>query len=659
MNDNKGNLVIVESPAKSKTIEKYLGSNFIVRYSMGHVVDLPEKAMGVNIKDNFKPFYVIIQGKKKIVQALKKDAATRDTIWLASDPDREGEAISWHLMKLLGKGKTVHRVTFNEITKPAIKFAFNNPGKIDMKKVNAQQARRILDRILGYTLSPLLWKKVGRGLSAGRVQSVALRIIVEREKEIISFKPQEYWEIEAEFEKINDENNKFKAKLIKINGEKAEIKNREKVDSILEELSAEKFIVTKIEEKERKQNPPSPFTTSKLQQDAFNKLRFSASKTMLIAQQLYEGIDMADEGRVGFITYMRTDSMRIANEAIKEIRDFISNNFGEEFLPESPNIYKSKKRTQEAHEAIRPTSVFRTPKNVKKYLTEDQYKLYELIWKRTIASQILPAKFLQKIIDINANGFLFQAVGRKLLFAGFTIIYDIPDETLLPDLSLQEELKLIQFFPSQHFTKPPPRYTDASLVKVLEEKGIGRPSTYAPIIRTLIARDYIRRKSGKFIPTELGLLITELLVKHFPKIIDLKFTANIEDELDKIEEGKIDWINVVKEFYQPFSEQLEIAKEEMRDMKKEIEETSIKCELCGKPMVIRWGKRGKFLGCSGFPQCKNTKPLTTTEIPCPTEGCGGMLVERRNKRGKIFYGCSNYPKCNFTTNNLKNAETNK
>lgn len=656
MKTDKANLVIVESPAKAKTIEKYLGEDFIVRYSMGHVIDLPERTLGVNIKDNFKPFYVVIPEKRRILQALKREAEDKTALWLASDPDREGEAISWHLKRVLGKGKKVYRVIFHEITESAIKEAFNNPGEIDMKKVNAQQARRILDRILGYTLSPLLWKKVGSGLSAGRVQSVALRLIVERERQIRAFVPKEYWEITAEFVTARFPEHSFKAKLVKIDSRKPEIDNKAKAEEIINNLKDKKYYVVKIDTKERRQNPPPPFTTSKLQQEAFNKLRFSASKTMLIAQQLYEGLDLGEEGRVGLITYMRTDSLRIADQALNEIRQYIANEIGKQYLPHSPNKFQTRKRAQEAHEAIRPTSVYRNPEKIKPYLNDDQYKLYDLIWRKTLATQMLAAKYLQTILEINADKYLFQANGRKVLFPGFTIIYEPAKEEILPELELGEELTLLKLEPSQHFTKPPARYNDASLVKVLEEEGIGRPSTYAPIIQTLVSRDYVRRKGGKFIPTELGFLISDLLTEHFPKIMDVKFTATIEDELDKIEDGKLDWTTVVHEFYKPFAQQLEFAKEKMKDMKKEIEETDIKCELCGKPMVIRWGGKGRFLACSGYPQCRNTKPYTPTGVNCPRPGCDGILLERKNRKGKIFYGCSNYPKCDFTIGDLKNVK---
>lgn len=649
------NLVIVESPAKAKTIQRYLGKEYVVRCCLGHVMDLPEKSMGVKIRDNFKPSYVIIPGKRKIIRQLRQEAKDKGALYLASDPDREGEAISWHLSKLLGKGKRIYRVEFHEITKEAIKKAFENPRDINLNLVNAQQARRILDRILGYTLSPLLWRKVGGGLSAGRVQSVALRLIVEREREILNFVPQEYWEIEAELKK-KGENKGFRAKLVKIGDKKPELKDESTVKNLIEELKRKAFYVFRIEEKERKQNPPPPFRTSTLQQEAFNRLKFSASKTMLLAQQLYEGIEIGDEGRVGLITYMRTDSLRLSAVALREIRSYISDEFSSEYLPEKPNIYKAKGPTQEAHEAIRPTSIYRRPQDLRPYLTGDQYKLYELIWKRTLASQMSPARYLTTSVDIKADEYLFHATSRKILFDGYLKVLGYEgEEKELPRLEEGEELILVDLIPSQHFTKPPARYTDASLVKVMEEKGIGRPSTYAPTIQTLILRDYIRRKGGHLVPTELGFLVTELLVRHFPKILDVGFTADIEEELDKVEMGKAEWVEVVRRFYEPFSKQVAVAKEQMRNVKKEVEETDKVCELCGRKMVIRWGRKGRFLSCSGFPECKNTRPLTTG-IKCPMEGCDGELVEKRNRKGKVFYGCSNYPRCKFATSKLPKVD---
>ncbi|RKY37954.1 MAG: type I DNA topoisomerase [Candidatus Omnitrophota bacterium] len=646
----KDKLVIVESAAKAKTIQKYLGKEFVVRFCLGHVRDLPKTRFGVDIENNFQPKYVIISHRRKVVNQLKKEAKNKKSIYLASDPDREGEAISWHLANILGNGCDVYRVRFYEITSSAIKAAFSNPDDINYNLVNAQQARRVLDRILGYKLSPLLWKKVGRGLSAGRVQSVALRLIVEREREIKEFVPQEYWELIAELSK-SCEHKIFKAKLIKIGGRKAEIKDSQTAHSLVAKLREQKFIVEKVDERESKQNPPSPFKTSTLQQEAFNKFKFPASRTMRLAQDLYEGMDIGDEGRVGLITYMRTDSLRLAPSAVDEIREFIHKNYGQEYLPLRPNIYKSRGHAQEAHEAIRPTSIFRTPDKIRDYLSPEHFKLYELIWKRTLASQMVAMRYIQKTVDVKVDDCLFRAVGRRMLFPGFTVIYDKEDMEDLPLLQVGEELNLIDIEAKQHFTKPPPRYTDASLVRTMEEKGIGRPSTYAPTIQTLLKREYIRRREGRFYPTELGTVVSELLVDYFPKIMDLGFTAEIEEELDKVEEGELDWRDVVRQFYQPFIEQLESAYSRMREVKKEEEETGETCPECGRKLVIKWSRRGRFISCSGYPECKYAKSITTG-IKCPQPGCDGELVERKSKKGKIFYGCSRYPECNFTTSKL-------
>ncbi len=648
---SKKSLVIVESPAKAKTIEKYLDKSFMVRSCMGHVRDLPKGAMGIDIEDNFNPRYVVIAAKRKIVSALKKDIKGKDFLYLASDPDREGEAISWHLENLLGEGKKTYRVSFNEITKESIEEAFQNPQQVDINKVNAQQARRVLDRIVGYSLSPLLWKKVGKRLSAGRVQTVALRLLVDREREIQAFKPQEYWEVDVDLTKIDAANAQIQAKLIKINGAKPELDNEDKVKKIVEVIKTNKFFVHRIDERERKQSPLAPFITSTLQQEAFNKLRFSASKTMLIAQQLYEGIDVGEEGRVGLITYMRTDSVRIAQSAQEKMRFYILENYGPEYLPGAAPVYKSRKRSQEAHESVRVTLIHRTPEKIKTYLNEDQYKLYELIWKRTLASQMPAARYLARVIDVKAGEFLLRANGRKLIFPGFLVLFVQEEEKFLPDVTPDEELKLINIIPSQHFTKPPARYTDASLVKIMEEKGIGRPSTYAPTIRTLVVREYASRRSGQLVPCELGFLVVDLLVEYFPNILDLGFTAQVEEELDKVEGGALRWFDIVKEFYEPFSLSLEEAKEKMRDIKLEMQESGEVCELCGEKMLVKWGRNGRFLGCAAYPVCKNSKSISTG-VKCTQPDCGGELVKKKNKKGRSFYGCSNYPKCSFTSSRL-------
>ena len=656
------NLVIVESPAKATTINKFLGKDYLVTSSMGHIVDLPKSKLGIDVEHDFKPEYVVMAERKKNLTALKKELKDKKVVYLAADPDREGEAISWHIKNVLTsekeKERKFFRVSFDEITKEAVTEAFKHPREIDMKLVNSQQARRILDRIVGYTLSPLLWKKVSRGLSAGRVQSVAVRLIVEREEEIKAFKPEEYWDIIAELKrKADSPAEKFKAKLDKHNNKPAEIKNKETADKILEELKKETFKVGDIKESKKKKNPYPPFTTSKLQQESFNKLRYSGAKTMHIAQTLYEGVSIGDEGNVGLITYMRTDSVRISKDAQAEAKKYILDKFGKKYYPDSPNVYKSRKSAQEAHEAIRPALPLREPESIKQYLSPEQLKLYQLIWNRFLASQMSPALYSQTSVDIKAGHYLFKAGATQVVFDGFTAVYEADKEeekekeekAKLPILSPDEPLDLLHLDPTQHFTKPPPRYSDGSLVKALEELGIGRPSTYAPIIQTIVSRDYVRRESGYFRPTELGVIVTELLMKHFPKILDVEFTAKLEDELDGIEEGEIDWLVVLKSFYSPFIHSVEEAKTHMKDVKREVVQTDEVCELCGKPMVIKWGRRGKFLSCSDYPNCKSAKSITSG-VKCPT-GDGGELVQRRSTRG-YFYGCTKYPKCTYITKKL-------
>jgi len=651
----KKSLVIVESPTKSKTINKILGPNYEVVSSMGHLIDLPSSRLGVDVENNFAPTYVVISKRKKYLTKLKKAAKGKEAIYLAADPDREGEAICWHISRKIGAGKKVYRVRFHEITKDAILDAFNNPDDINMNLVNSQQARRILDRIVGYKLSPLLWKKVSRGLSAGRVQSVAVMLVVEREKEIIAFKPREYWDIEAELKKKQDSLS-FVAKLDKKSGKKIEIKNKKQTDELITILKKETYIVNGIKETKRKRRPPAPFTTSKLQQEAFNKLRFPVHRTMKLAQELYEGIELGKESPVGLITYMRTDSVRIADVAQQSAKKYIIDKFGGEYIPKAFNIYKSKKGAQEAHEAIRPTLPLRDPESVKKFLNENQFKVYKLIWDRFIASQMKEAIMLLTAIEIKAGSFTFRVTGSVMLFDGFLKVYseDGEEKKLLPKLSIGEVLNLLKLIPSQHFTKPPPRFSDASLVKALEEKGIGRPSTYAPIIYTIIERHYVLRERGYLRPTELGTIVIELLVKHFPDIMDVKFTAKMEEELDNIEERKQDKLTVLNEFYEPFKKDLEKALENMRDVKREVIETDEICELCGRKMVIKWSRRGRFLSCSGYPECKFAKSITTG-VKCPLPDCDGELVQRRSKRG-VFYGCTKYPKCKYTANKLPETE---
>ncbi|MDD5116111.1 MAG: type I DNA topoisomerase [Candidatus Omnitrophica bacterium] len=660
------NLVVVESPTKAKTISKILGQDYTVVSSMGHIIDLPQKELGVDVENKFKPEYVVIPSRKKLMTQLKKDAKGKDRIYVATDPDREGEAIGWQIKEKIFKGKDVLRVSFHEITPHAVGEAFKSARQFDANMIEAQIGRRVLDRIVGYFLSPLLWKKLARGLSAGRVQSVALRLIVERERQIQAFCPSEYWEISAELSKpkISGETD-FCAKLEKIDGKKAEIKTREAAQEIVDELKDKEFKVLEIRQTEKKRYAPAPFITSTMQQEAFNKLRFNASKTMLVAQQLYEGVDIGGDNPLSLITYMRTDSPNIAPEAISEVREHIGRIFGKDFLPASPNVFKAKKSAQQAHEAIRPSYISRSPESMKDFLTHDQLRLYELIYNRFLASQMKPAEFLATAVDIAAEKYLFTANGSHLLFEGFLAAYNKSEEegkngeeeekdknkNIIPPLTQGETLALNKLVPSQHFTKPPARFSDSSLVKALEEEGIGRPSTYAPIIYTLILRDYVRRIKGYLNPTELGFKVNDMLVEYFPKIIDVKFTALMEDELDEIEEGRLKRVEVLKEFYAPFKERLDFAQ---ANIKKEVVFTDQICEKCGKPFIVKWGKRGKFLSCSGFPACKNSRSITSG-VKCPIENCGGELVERRSKRG-FFYGCSNFPKCTFTSRTLPESK---
>lgn len=654
----KKSLVIVESPTKAKTISKILGDNFSIVSSMGHIIDLPQKKLGVDIENGFEAEYVTIPGRQKALSAIKKEAKGKEAIYVATDPDREGEAIGWQLRKrVFKKGDNVFRVTFHEITPAAVKEAFKHARDFDNNMVEAQTGRRVLDRIVGYFLSPLLWKKIARGLSAGRVQSVALRLIIEREREIQKFIAKEYWEIEAELSKGES---KFSAKLDKIAGKKAVLNSRQESDDTCSDIQKNEFRVLEVKHSDKKRYPVPPFITSTMQQEAFNKLKFNASKTMLVAQQLYEGINIGEDNPVGLITYMRTDSPRIAPEAISEVREYIVRNFGKEGLPEKPNYYKVKKLAQEAHEAIRPTFVSRHPDSLKNFLTPDQLKLYTLIYNRFVACQMKPAVYKVTTVNIEAGIYNFTASGSMLFFPGFTAAYNGNSEDeedgakennevkdTIPLLEKGDLLKLLKILPSQHFTKPPGRYSDSSLIKALEEDGIGRPSTYAPIIYTLIMRDYVRRIKGYFHPTELGFKVCDLLVEYFPKIVDIKFTAFMEEELDEIEEGKINRLKVLKDFYEPFKASLDFAQ---ANVKKEVVTTDQICDKCGKPMIVKWGRRGKFLSCSDFPKCKNSKSITSG-VKCPQEGCGGELIERRSKRG-FFYGCSNFPNCRFTSRTL-------
>ena len=663
-------LVIVESPAKAKTIAKYLGKDYTVKASVGHIMDLPKSKLGVDIENNFEPKYIVIKGKAPVVKELKAAAKKADRILVATDPDREGEAIAFHVAEVLSgsvKNAEIYRVLFNEITKKAILLAIKHPGKIDANKVDAQQARRVLDRLVGYQISPILWKKVRRGLSAGRVQSVALRIICEREEEIKAFIPEEFWSLTALLEgKLPPQ---FEAKLLRKDEEKLRVKNNDEVNAILAGLQGKTYAVSKVDRKERRRNPVPPFTTSKLQQEGGRKLGFTAKRTMGIAQSLYEGVDVGKEGTVGLITYMRTDSTRVGKESQDEAREFITGKYGKDYLPEKPPVYASAKSAQEAHEAVRPTSVLREPDAIKQFLEPDQYKLYKLIWNRFVASQMNPAVIDQTSVDVKAGDYTFRATGSVVKFPGFMAVYmeeksedqatdDENSEAVLPPLTESEVLTLVKLDPKQHFTQPPPRFSEALLVKTLEEKGIGRPSTYAAIISTIQERDYVNKVENKFRPTELGVLVSELLVNHFPVVMDVAFTAKMEEELDKIEAGEMGWVETVKEFYKPFSESLEKAQADMKDFKAELTPTDITCEKCGKPMVIKWGRNGQFLACSGYPDCKNTKPFVrgengvveaapeeTTDEICPK--CGSGMVVKRGRFGK-FLACSRYPECNHT-----------
>ncbi len=643
-------IVIVESPAKVKTINKILGNKFKVVSSMGHLIDLPKSTLGVDVDNGFAPKFIVVRSKQRVLTQLKKDAKDAKEIYFATDPDREGEAIGWNLSQAIGEGKKIYRVTFQEITKEAVLKAFEHPRKFDTKKIDAQVARRILDRIVGYMISPILWKKVGSRLSAGRVQSVALRLIVERERAIRSFNPVEYWQIAADLQKKGSPDI-LAASLEKISGEKFELNSKDQTDGIVAEIKKEKFVVTNVSQREVKRNPSPPFITSTLQQEAFNKLKFNANKTMMFAQQLYEGIELGDGETTGLITYMRTDSVNISQEAITKVREFIKKSFGAQYLPEQPNVYKSKKSAQEAHEAIRPSDVTRRPQDVRKFLDDDQYKLYELIWNRFISCQMMPAIFQYKKVEITAGQFQFGAAGSTLIFDGcLKLVKDEEEEAASVDFSKynkEDSLNLVDLKPTQHFTKPPPRYSDASLVKALEEDGIGRPSTYASIIQTVVLRNYVIRDKGYLGPTELGIKICDLLVEYFKKIMDIGFTAQMEESLDLVEEGDLKYPKLLAEFYIPFKEELDHAQENIVKTENFVDKV---CPQCNRQMVIKWGRRGKFLSCSGFPECKFAQPFTTG-IKCTEQNCTGELVERRSSRG-TFYGCSRYPECKFVSKEL-------
>ncbi len=705
-------LVIVESPAKASTLKQYLGKGYNVMATVGHIKNLPKSKLGVDLENGYKPEFVTIKGKGPVLKSLKAAAKKADEIYLAPDPDREGEAIAHHIAEETSKGKKIYRVLFNEITKKAVKDAMKNRGEINQNRVNAQMARRVLDRLMGYKLSPLLWEKVRKGLSAGRVQSVALRLVVEREKEILAFEPVEYWSLVAQVEGKTPP--PFEAKLLHHHGKKIEVGSEEQSAEIAEVIKSADLAISKIEKKNRKRNPSAPFITSTLQQEASRKLRYSARRTMGIAQKLYEGMDVGEGDPVGLITYMRTDSTRVSAEALSSVRDLINEKYGAKYLPKDPNFYKKKKAAQDAHEAIRPTSAMRTPDSIRSKLTKDEMALYELIWKRFVSSQMTPAQMDITAVDIKAEDYTLRATGSILKFDGFLKVYeetsDQPNtnaqadgDKLLPaNLAQGDKLKLLDLEQKQHFTQPPPRFTEAMLIKELEEKGIGRPSTYAGIMETIQEREYCATEERRLTPTEMGVLVTELLVENFPDIVNVEFTAKMEGDLDLVEEGAKEWTSALDDFYKPFEKDLEKAKTNMRNVKSEAEKTDHKCDKCGKEMVIKFGRFGKFLACSGYPECKNTMKLEkdgtvaekqeappdeptdhicekcgspmviktgrfgrfiacskypeckttkqiSTGIKCPNKECEGELVKRRTKRGRIFYGCDKYPKCEFTT----------
>jgi len=700
-------LIVVESPTKVKTLQKFLGGDYVIKASVGHIKDLPESELGVDVKKDFLPEYVVIPGKVKIIRELKKASKGVKNIYLGPDPDREGEAIAWHIAEELGNGnKNIYRVLFNEITKRAVLDALQKPGTLQQSKFEAQQARRILDRLVGYQISPILWDKVRRGLSAGRVQSVAVRIICEREREIQNFVSQEYWSLTATLKK-KESPLTFSAKLVKWKGKKVTLARESEALAIKKVLETVPYSVSKITQQEKKRHPFPPFITSRLQQEAYRKLSFSAQKTMRVAQKLYEGIDLGELGMVGLITYMRTDSPRVSMEAVQQVRGWIRNRFGEAYLPPKPNVYKSRKGAQEAHEAIRPTSIDFDPEKVKGYLDRDESALYKLIWDRFVASQMAPAVFLQTTVEIKADDGIFNAVGTVPTFLGFITLYvegednhisngkqeESEEERRLPPLSEGEILELLGLNPKQHFTQPPPRFSEATLIKELEEKGIGRPSTYATILSTIKGKEYVKLEKGRFMPTELGLVVNDLLVVSFPDILDIEFTAQMEENLDRVEEGEKGWVETLQEFYAPFQKDLEMAKVSMREIKVEKIPTEVLCERCGSKMVKRWGKRGYFLACSTYPKCRYTREVeenqekngeTTdarcekcgspmviktgkfgrflacsnyptckftrsidTGVHCPQEGCDGIIVERRTRKGRTFYSCTNYPRCTF------------
>jgi DNA topoisomerase I len=660
----KGKLVIVESPAKARTVGRFLGKEYTVKASIGHVRDLLRSQLSVDVENHFMPKYRVPNEKREVVKEIKSLAKTAEEIYLATDPDREGEAIAWHLMESAAIDPDItRRVVFHEITDSAVAEAFSHPREINMDLVDAQQARRVLDRLVGYSLSPLLWRKVRSRLSAGRVQSVALRLIVEREREIDAFDPVEYWTIEGEF-RPEGAKEAFTAKLVKIDGEEPVLENEAGVKPVLEDMEKAEYAITKVKRGERRRNPSPPYTTSTLQQEASRRLGYTARRTMALAQQLYEGIDIGEGGAIGLITYMRTDSTNISESAQNEARSFINERYGVSFLPEEAPQYKTKSRgAQEAHEAIRPTSVLRQPESVKEFLNRDQFRLYQLIWQRFVASQMTAAVFDTLSIEVTgksvAREYLLRASGSTVKFLGFLVVYEeAKDEDQVPEevedsripAGLEEGQKqtLLRLLPLQHFTQPPPRFTEASLVRTLEEYGIGRPSTYAPILGTIQQRGYVIRDGKRLSPTETGILVNDLITTHFPEIVDTGFTANMEEELDKIASGDEEWVEVIKEFYDPFAEQVEKAEAEMPELNMGPEPIGRECPKCGHELVIRWGRYGKFISCSAFPDCRHTEAwLEKIGVNCPKDG--GEIVERKTRKGRVFYGCANYPECDFTS----------
>ncbi|MED0656723.1 type I DNA topoisomerase [Anoxybacillus ayderensis] len=647
-------LVIVESPAKAKTIERYLGKKYKVKASMGHVRDLPKSQMGVDIQNDYEPKYITIRGKGSVIKELKTAAKKAKKVFLAADPDREGEAIAWHLAHLLDLNTdSPCRVVFNEITKDAIKQSFEQPRAINMHLVHAQQARRVLDRLVGYNISPLLWKKVKKGLSAGRVQSVALRLIIDREKEIQSFQPEEYWTIQGTFVKGNDT---FEAQFYRLDNETFDLKTEQDVQHVLSHMQGNEFVVTSVTKKERKRNPVAPFITSSLQQEAARKLNFRTKKTMMVAQQLYEGIDLGSEGTVGLITYMRTDSTRVSESAQQEAIQYIEQTFGTSYVATEKRKEKQKANAQDAHEAIRPTSVWRHPSAIKPHVTRDQYQLYKLIWERFIASQMAPALLDTVAVELSNGSVVFRATGSTVKFPGFMKVYvegtdDPKDEQqrLLPHFVEGERVFSKDIEGKQHFTQPPPRYTEARLVKTLEELGIGRPSTYAPTLDTIQKRNYVTLENKRFVPTELGEIVLDLMMQFFPEILDVEFTAKMEKNLDDIEEGKVEWVRIIDEFYREFEKRLKVAEVEMEKVEIADESADVDCDVCGSPMVYKMGRFGKFIACSNFPQCRNTKAIVKhIGVTCPR--CHeGNIVERKSKKKRMFYGCDRFPTCDFVS----------